>query len=398
MYKDVISFIRDTFRDPEGFIPLHAPWFGGNEKKYVAETIDSTFVSSVGAFVNRFEEMMATITGAKFAIATTNGTTALHLALIAAGVNPGDEVITQPLTFVATANAIAHCGATPVFVDVDNDTMGLSPRALRTFLIENATVKEGKTINKKSGKKIVACVPMHTFGFPCRVDEIADVCEEFGIVLIEDSAESLGSYYKGRHTGNFGLMGTFSFNGNKTVTCGGGGAIITNDEKLASRIKHLSTTAKLAHAWEFAHDAVAYNYRMPNLNAALACAQLEQLPVILKNKKDLAGIYAGYFRETAINFIQPIAEAVPNNWLNTIYLNNRENRDMFLQETNQSKVMTRPAWTLMNKLPMYQHCLSGKLSNALWLEERLVNIPSSFRPFAEKINGSIGDVKHLERV
>jgi aminotransferase in exopolysaccharide biosynthesis len=398
MYKDIISFIRTTFRDPKGFIPLHAPWFGGNEKKYVVETIDSTFVSSVGAFVNQFEEMMATITGAKFAIATTNGTIALHLALIAAGVTGGDEVITQPLTFVATANAIAHCGATPVFVDVDRDTMGLSPVALRKFLSENVISKERKPFNKNSGKRIVACVPMHTFGFPCRIDEISDICKEFGIALVEDSAESLGSYYKGKHTGNFGLMGTFSFNGNKTVTGGGGGAIITNDEKLASRIKHLSTTAKLPHAWEFTHDALGYNYRMPNLNAALACAQLEQLPLILKNKKDLAGIYQTYFRETAINFVEPMAEAVPNNWLNTICLDNKDNRDQFLQETNQAKVMTRPAWTLMNKLPMYQHCICGDLSNAVWLEERLVNIPSSYRPFAEKINDGVSEIKYLENV
>jgi aminotransferase in exopolysaccharide biosynthesis len=398
MYKDVISFIRKTFQEPEGFIPLHAPWFGGNEKKYLTQTIDSTFVSSVGAFVNRFEEMMVAITGARFAIATTNGTTALHLALTAAGVGYGDEVITQPLTFVATANAIAHCGATPVFVDVDKDTMGISPTALRKFLTENVTRQEGKAINKDSGKRIIACVPMHTFGFPCRVDEVAAICAEFGIALIEDSAESLGSYYKGKHTGNFGVMGTFSFNGNKTVTCGGGGAIITNDESLAVKLKHLSTTAKLPHAWEFAHDTVGYNYRMPNLNAAVACAQLEQLPVILKNKKELAAIYANYFRESEVDFVEPIADAVPNYWLNTILLDSRQQRDEFLKETNQSKVMTRPAWTLMNKLPMYQHCYCGDLSNATWLEERLVNIPSSFRPFAEKIREHVNDIEHLESV
>ncbi|HRO42943.1 MAG TPA: LegC family aminotransferase [Flavipsychrobacter sp.] len=382
MYNDILSFIRNTFREPEGFIPLHAPHFGGNEKKYLADTIDSTFVSSVGAYVNKFEEMMAEITGAKYAIATTNGTTALHLALVAAGVGYGDDVITQPLTFVATANAIAHSGASPLFLDVDKDTMGLSPVALKGFLQANTVLKDGKCINKGNGKRIAVCIPMHTFGFPCRIDEIAAICEQYNIILIEDSAESLGSYYKEKHTGNFGLMGTFSFNGNKTVTCGGGGAIITNDATLAERLKHLSTTAKVPHAWEFSHDEVGYNYRMPNLNAALACAQLEQLDDILANKKELAAIYASYFANSEINLVQPIQNAIANNWLHTIILPTPEARDQFLKLSNTNKVMTRPAWTLMNKLPMYSHCQHANLSNAKWLEERLVNIPSSYRPFA----------------
>lgn len=382
MYNDILAFIRETFRMPEGFIPLHAPYFGGNEKKYLADTIDSTFVSSVGAYVNRFEDMMAEITGARFAIAITNGTTALHLALIAAGVQYGDEVITQPLTFVATANAIAHSGAMPVFVDVDKDTMGMSPVALRTFLKEHAILKEGLCYNKTTGKKIAACVPMHTFGFPCRIDEIVSICEEYRIAVIEDSAESLGSYYKGRHTGTFGIMGTFSFNGNKTVTSGGGGAIVTNNETVAKKLKHLSTTAKLPHAWEFTHDAVGYNYRMPNLNAALACAQLEQLPEILQNKKELAAIYTTYFSVKEISMVQPVTDAVANNWLNTILFPSLQERNEFLEISNSSGVMTRPAWTLMNKLPMYAHCEHGDLLNAQWLEERIVNIPSSFRLFA----------------
>ncbi|HYD20619.1 MAG TPA: LegC family aminotransferase, partial [Flavipsychrobacter sp.] len=281
MYKEVLGFIRKVFGEAEEFIPLHAPYFGGNEKKYVADTIDSTFVSSVGAYVNRFEEMMCEITGAKYAIATSNGTIALHLALVTAGVKHGDEVITQPLTFVATANAISHANGTPVFVDVDRDTMGMSPAALRSFLEQHAEKKSGVAINRNTGKKIAACVPMHTFGFPCRIDEIAAVCSEWNIALIEDAAESLGSSYKGQHTGTFGLMGTFSFNGNKTVTCGGGGALVTNDKELAEKAKHLSTTAKVPHPYEFVHDSVGYNYRMPNLNAALACAQLEQLQEIL---------------------------------------------------------------------------------------------------------------------
>jgi len=384
MYSEIISFIRETFGEPEDFIPLHAPFFGGNEKKYLLDTIDSTFVSSVGSYVNRFEEMIAELTGAKYAIATTNGTTALHLALIAAEIGYGDEVITQPLTFVATANAVAHSGASPVFVDVDPDTMGLSPLALKTFLAENAIVNDGKCINKVTGKRILACIPMHTFGFPCRIDEIASICEQFHITLIEDSAESLGSYYKEKHTGTFGLMGIYSFNGNKTITCGGGGVVITNSEVLAKKLKHLSTTAKLPHAWEFTHDEIGYNYRMPNLNAALACAQLEQLTAILRNKQELADIYAKFFNNGTVDLVRPIAFATPNNWLNTVILPDLSARNRFLSETNEAKVMTRPAWTLMNKLPMYSHCQRGDLSNAQWLEERLVNIPSSYRPVSKE--------------
>lgn len=389
MYSSVIEFIRETFQDKEGFIPLHAPYFGGNEKKYLLDTIDSTFVSSVGAYVNRFEEMTSEITGAPYAIATTNGTTALHLALVASGVQHGDEVITQPLTFVATANAITHAGGRPVFIDVDRDTMGMSPLALASFLEENAEVQDGVAYNKSTGKKIAACVPMHTFGFPCRIDEIAVICTRYHIPLVEDAAESLGSYYKGRHTGNFGLMGVFSFNGNKTITCGGGGAVITHDKALAERLKHLSTTAKVPHPWEFTHDAVGYNYRMPNLNAAVACAQLEQLPVILENKKELAEIYADYFSNQGINFVGGIEDAAPNNWLNTIILATLDQRNEFLEATNKTGVMTRPAWTLMNKLPMYSDCQCGTLDNAEWLEQRMVNIPSSYRRRIPEIKSQI---------
>ncbi len=380
MYSSVISFIREVFKDKEGFIPLHAPYFGGNEKKYLADTIDSTFVSSVGAYVNRFEEMMAEYTGAKYAVATTNGTTALQLSLIVAGVKNGDEVITQPLTFVATANAIVHAGATPVFVDVDKDTMGMSADALEDFLKNNTSQSAGNCINKFTGKRIAACVPMHTFGFPARIDKIAEVCNRYGIALVEDAAESLGSYYKGIHTGTFGLLGTFSFNGNKTITCGGGGAIVTNNEVLAKHAKHISTTAKVPHPWEFVHDEIGYNYRLPNLNAALACAQLEQLDTILKNKQELADIYKSYFDNTAIRFVTEIEDARANNWLNTIVLNSLEERDKFLEQTNSNKVMTRPIWRLMNKLPMFQNCQRSSLSNSEWLEDRVVNIPSSYRP------------------
>lgn len=380
MYNDTIRFIRETFKEPEAFIPLHAPYFGGNEKKYLLDTIDSTFVSSVGAYVNRFEEMMQEITGAKYAIATTNGTTALHLALIVAGVKRDEEVITQPLTFVATANAITHAQGIPVFVDVDKDTMGLSPKALEDFLAVNAEVKNGVCMNRVTGRRIAACVPMHTFGFPCRIDDIAAICERYNIALVEDAAESLGTYYKGKHTGNFGLVAAFSFNGNKTVTCGGGGAIITNDEKLAQHAKHLSTTAKIPHPYEFVHDEVGYNYRMPNLNAAVACAQLEQLQQILDNKRELANTYKNYFAGTDIEFVTEALEGKANYWLNTIVLKDLDARDAFLKATNDNKVMTRPIWKLMNKLSMYQHCQCGPLENSQWLEERVVNIPSSYRP------------------
>lgn len=380
MFENIITAIREIYKEPSAFIPLHAPVFAGNEKKYVTDTIDSTFVSSVGAYVNRFEEMMAEITGAKFAIATVNGTVSLQLALLLAGVEPGTEVITQPLTFVATANAISHVGAIPVFLDVDRDTMGLSPVSLEAFLQEYATVSTGgDCVNKRTGRRIAACVPMHTFGFPLRVDEIASICQKYNIALVEDAAESLGAYYKGQHTGTFGLLGTFSFNGNKTVTCGGGGAIITNDEKIAKRAKHISTTAKVPHAWEFVHDEIGYNYRMPNLNAALACAQLERLSDILNNKAELAGIYDNLFSGSDIKLVKAIESGKANNWLNTIILSDNRQQQIFLEETNGQKVMTRPIWKLMNKLPMYKNCHTDILENSNWLEERVVNIPSSVR-------------------
>lgn len=378
--KLIIDFIRDTFNEKEAFIPLHAPYFGGNEKKYVLDTIESTFVSSVGAYVNRFEEMMAQITGGKFAIATVNGTTALHLALVLAGVKHGDEVITQPLTFVATANAISHAGGVPVFVDVDIDTLGMSPASLKAFVEANCILADdGKCINRHTGKRIAACLPMHTFGFPLRIKEIADICTAYNIILVEDAAESLGSYIGGRHTGTFGDIGIFSFNGNKTVTCGGGGALITNNEEIAQRAKHISTTAKIPHPWEFVHDEIAYNYRMPNLNAALACAQLEQLELFIDNKRSLSNIYKDFFRGSDIEFVEERASTTANYWLNTILFKDKETQQDFLKDSNSRKVMTRPIWTLMNKLTMYQSCQSGDLTNASWLEERVVNIPSSVR-------------------
>jgi aminotransferase in exopolysaccharide biosynthesis len=362
----------------QGFIPLHIPRFLGKEKEYLVDCIDSTFVSSVGQYVNRFEEMMQDITGAKYAVATMNGTAALHLAIRLLNVKPGDEIITQPLTFVATANAIAYEHATPHFVDVDEDTMGLSPSALKERLEEVAEVREGVCYNKETGNKISACIPMHTFGLPARIDKIVAVCNEYNIPVLEDSAESLGCYYNDQHTGTFGVLGTFSFNGNKTVTSGGGGAVVTNDEELAKRAKHLSTTAKVPHKWEYVHDEVGYNYRMPNVNAALACAQLEQLDRFIEVKREIFGEYKAFLQNVnEIHIQEEMSNTKSNYWLNAIRFENRENRDAFLEYSNSNGVMTRPAWHLMNKLAMFEHSPCGKLDTAEALANTVVNIPSS---------------------
>ncbi len=378
--EQILAFIRETFAQPEGFIPLHAPHFGGNEKQYVLETIESTYVSSVGAFVNRFEEMMREITGARHAVAIVNGTCALHLALVLADVSPGNEVITQPLTFVATANAIRHAGAVPVFVDVDRDTLGMSPEALEAWLEENTVFNgEGHCINRQTRRRVKAVVPMHTFGFPARIDAIREICDRYDLRLVEDAAESLGSYAGEEHTGTIGELGVFSFNGNKTVTSGGGGAIVTNYAELAQRAKHLSTTAKQPHAWAYAHDEVGYNYRMPNLNAALACAQLEQLPAFLENKRALADAYAGFFAGSDIEVVREREGDVANYWLNTLILPSAEAKEAFLTYSNDNGVMTRPIWQLMTRLPMYAESPRGPLPHAEWLEARVVNVPSSYR-------------------
>lgn len=380
MTKDLVSFIRKIYNKPEGFIPLHEPRFVGNERKYVMDAIDSTFVSSVGEYVDRFEKMMCEITGAKYAIALVNGTNALHLALVLAGVKESDEVLTQPLTFIATANAISYCKATSHFVDVDKDTMGLSPFLLKKHLEQITEMRNGECYNKNTNKRIAACVPMHTFGLPLYIEELADICANYNIPLIEDAAESLGSYYKDRHTGTFGIMGTFSFNGNKTVTSGGGGALITNDETIAKRAKHLSTQAKIPHKWEYRHDEVGYNYRMPNLNAALVCAQLEQLDTYVKNKRELSDLYDSFMNsQDDMNLVREIKDGKANYWLNAVVLNDREQRDTFLEETNSKGIMTRPIWELMNRLEMFKDCPQSDLSNSEWLADRVVNITSSVR-------------------
>lgn len=377
MYIDIVEFIRKTFKS-EDFIPLHAPTFAGNEKKYLNECIDSTFVSSVGKFVNLFEEKVAEYTGAKHAVVCVNGTNALQMSMIAVGVEQDDEVITQPLTFIATANAISYLNAHPVFIDVDKDTMGLSPKSLGEFLEKHTTVVNGVCINKNTGRKIKACIPMHTFGFACRIDEIAEICKRYHIELIEDAAEALGSYYKGKHLGTFGRVAAISFNGNKIITTGGGGVLITNDEELAKKIKHLTTQAKIPHPWEYKHDEIGYNFRMPNLNAALGLAQLEQLNGFLEKKRALAEQYSEWFKlNPSIQFVSEQKDNTTNYWINAVLLENKEQRDLFLKTTNENGVMTRPIWTLMNNLEMFEHCEKGDLTHAQWLEDRVVNIPSS---------------------
>jgi perosamine synthetase len=352
----------------------------GNEKIYLVDAIDSTFVSSVGAYVDRFEKMMAEMTGAKYAVATVNGTASLHIALKLAGVKQGEEVLSQPLTFIATANAISYEKAIPHFIDVDDDTLGMSPIALENRLKNIAEVVNGECLNKETGNRIAACVPMHTFGLPLRIDKIVDICNKYCIPVIEDAAESLGSYYKEKHTGTFGLLGTFSFNGNKTVTCGGGGAIVTNDETLANKAKHITTTAKIPHRWEYAHDQIGYNYRMPNLNAALACAQLEQLNNYIENKRDTAKKYHQFFEKLdGIEAIRELKDSYSNYWLNAIRFSSSKDRDTFLQYSNDNGIMTRPIWKLMNKMNMFESCPKGSLAVAEALEATIVNIPSSVR-------------------
>ncbi len=378
-FKHLASFIRSTFDTPKDFIPLHEPRFQGNEKKYLLDTIDSTFVSSVGEYVNKVEALMCNITGAKYAIATVNGTSALHTALLIAGVEQDDEVITQALTFIATSNAISYCGAKPVFLDVDKNTLGLSVESTRRFLEKNTTQVDGKCINTLSKKRISAVVPMHTFGHPMEIDALVELCNKHNIAVVEDAAESLGSYYKNQHTGTFGLTAAFSFNGNKTITCGGGGMIITNDETLAKKAKHLTTTAKVPHSWEYSHDSIGYNYRMPNLNAALACAQLEQLNFYIKNKRELAKLYASFGSKNDFSFISESKDSTSNYWLNALCLKDKKERDEALTFLNKEGVMCRPIWQLLYKMPMHTDCYHDEQTNAQWLEDRIVNIPSSVR-------------------
>jgi aminotransferase in exopolysaccharide biosynthesis len=379
MFETLIKFVREYYRSTD-FIPLHAPIFSGRERQYVLDTIDSTFVSSVGAYVDRFEHDMVAYTGSPRAVATMNGTAALHIALKLAGVQPGDLVITQPLTFVATCNAIAYCGAEPVFTDVDRHTLGLSPRAMNEWLHNHAQMDEDGVCRTRADKLIIrACLPMHTFGHPADLDGLVEVCARWNIALVEDAAESLGSLYKGRHTGTIGRLGTLSFNGNKIITTGGGGMVLTN-ETLGARAKHITTTAKQPHPYEYVHDEIGYNYRLPNLNAALGCAQLEQLEAFIANKRELAAQYAAHFSGSDLQFVTEPDGCRANYWLNAVVCDSREQRDKLLKSTNDAGVMTRPIWTLMNRLSGYANCRQGPLTQAEWLEARVVNLPSSVLP------------------
>jgi perosamine synthetase len=377
---DILEFIRETFNTQE-FIPLHAPVFAGDEKKYVNDCLDSTFVSSVSHYVQKVEDKICEITGSKYAVAVTNGTVGLHLALLAAEVKPQDEVITQALTFVATGNAISYTGAKPVFLDVDEVTMGLSANALKSFLENNTSQKNGFCYNAKSGKRIKACVPMHTFGFPAEIEKIVELCSAHNITLVEDAAESICSYVGNKHTGTFGDLACLSFNGNKLVTAGMGGVILTQSEKHAKWLKHVSTTAKRPHAFEFYHDEIGYNYRMAGLNASLLYGQLMNIDNVLKAKRKLAGLYDSFFSiDSNIEFVNEQEGTTANYWLNTIRFNDFDSRNDFLVYSNENGVMCRPIWNLLNSLPMFQECEHDGLEISKKLEATVVNIPSSFIP------------------
>ncbi|TGK14575.1 LegC family aminotransferase [Leptospira stimsonii] len=360
-------------------VALHEPTFSGNEWKYVKECIDTSFVSSVGKFVDRFELDLAQFTGAKHAIAVVNGTAALHISLKLAGVNSGEEVLIPSLTFVATANAVTYCGAIPHFVDSEESTLGLDPIRIREYLSLISEIRNSQCVNKATGRIIRAIVPMHTFGHSSDLDGILKLAEEFHLKLIEDAAESLGSYYRDRHTGTLGLFGTISFNGNKTITTGGGGAILTDNSELAKRAKHITTTAKVPHRWEYVHDQIGYNYRMPNINAALGCAQLEQMPEFLKLKRELFLKYKDSFSSIeGVSLFEEPNGTRSNYWLQTLVLADHvsHKRDEILTVTNDNGVMTRPCWGLMHKLIPFSECPRMDLSVALSLEKRLINIPS----------------------
>lgn len=381
MYEDIVRFIRNYYKATDGeTVMLHAPTFAGNEKKYLNECIDTTFVSSVGQFVDRFERDMEAFTGAKKAVVCVSGTNALHMAMMLAGVERDDEVLTQALTFIATCNAISYIGAHPVFIDVDIDTMGLSPKALEEWLELNGEVRDdGQCYNKATGRRVKACVPMHTFGHPVRIKEIADICNKWNIELVEDAAESIGSYVDGQHTGTFGKIGAISLNGNKTITTGGGGMLLFQDEELGKYAKHITTQAKVPHRWEFVHDHIGYNYRMPNINAALGCAQLEQIDRFIESKRATAEAYKEFFRDEpyGIKFMKEPEGTQSNYWLNAIMLPDKEAQLAFLEYTNDNGVMTRPIWELMNRLVMFKDAQHDELKNTIYLADRIVNIPSS---------------------
>ena len=376
MTKQLVSFVKDLYQTNE-FIPLHAPTFSGNEQQYVSETISSTFVSSVGKFVDDFEAHIENYTGTAKAVATVNGTAALHTALYMAGVKNNDIVITQALTFVATCNALHHMGAEPAFVDVSPVSLGLCPKALSAFLEQYAVLTESGPVHKTTKQRFQAVVPMHTFGHPVELDELISVCNEWQIALVEDAAESLGSFYKGKHTGTLGDFGAISFNGNKIITTGGGGMVLCNSLESGLQTKHITTTAKVPHPYEFFHDEAGFNYRMPNLNAALGCAQMESLAAFIDNKRHLANLYVDFFKGSDFKFVTEPSYAKSNYWLNAIICPNQSEREKLLKQTNADGVMTRPIWKLMHRLPMFKNAMRGDLSHSEFIESHLINIPSS---------------------
>lgn len=372
----IVEFVRDIYQTND-FIPLHAPTFNGNEQKYVLETIKSTFVSSVGKFVDEFEQKIEAYTGSAKAVATVNGTAALHAALYMVGVQSGDFVITQALTFVATCNALHHMGAEPIFVDVSPVSLGLCPKAMDEFLSQHAHVIDNVCIHKSSKRIIRAVVPMHTFGHPVELDELMTVCRKWNILLVEDAAESLGSFYKGKHTGTLGDFGAMSFNGNKIITTGGGGMVLCKTAELGARTKHVTTTAKVPHPYEFFHDEAGFNYRMPNINAALGCAQMEVLEQYLAQKRVLAHRYQEFFTQTDFKFVVEPEYAKSNYWLNAVVCPSVQARDEILKQTNEAGVMTRPIWKLMHRLPMFKAAPRGDLTQSEHIEAHLINLPSS---------------------
>ncbi|EOL9134589.1 LegC family aminotransferase [Enterobacter cloacae] len=374
--KSIVEFIRDVYKTDE-FIPLHAPVFNGNEKQYVLDTLDSTFVSSVGKYVDDFERKIESFTGTARAVATVNGTAALSAALYLAGVKRGDLVITQALTFVATCNALYHLGAEPVFTDISPVSLGLCPVALEYWLNENAELTEKGCVHRKTHQVIRAVVPMHTFGHPAELDELVAVCKKWHIILVEDAAESLGSFYKGKHTGTLGEYGALSFNGNKIITTGGGGMVLCRSSEAGVRAKHVTTTAKVPHPYEFYHDEPGFNYRMPNLNAALGCGQMERLDSFITQKRGLAQRYEEFFAGSEFNFVKEPEYAQSNYWLNAVICENLDARNEMLAQMNEDKVMVRPIWKLMHRLPMFEHAMRDELKNSEQIEARLINLPSS---------------------
>ena len=378
MFEETFRFIREQFGDQE-FIPLHEPCFSGNEKAYLIDCIDSTFVSSVGAYVGKFEQVVADCVGSRYAVAVVNGTQGLFVALKALGIDHSSEVLTQSLTFVATANAIHYTGAKPVFLDIDSSTLSLSPASLKDFLHQHTEMRSGKRINKKSGRSIAACLPMHSCGHPAQIEELHQICLENNITLVEDAAESLGSFCNRKHTGTFGKIGVFSFNGNKVITTGGGGMLVTDDKELADRLRHLTTTAKVAHSWEFIHDQIGYNFRLPNLNAALGCAQMEQLPLLLEKKRELAEKYRAFFADSDIKYLDEPVDSRSNFWLNTILLANEQEKIDFLEQANGRGIGARSLWRPMHMQDIYRHCQRDAQSTAEDIYRRVVNLPSSVK-------------------